>query len=88
MAKDRLFHVTRDVTIYSRQTLEVYAESFEDAESKVDYGYGDFYGEDEYDRDYDSISSVECQDCYATDEDDCECAKAEVDTQFFAGIGL
>lgn len=92
MAEERTFKVSADVrcTVYKTVQYLVTAESFEDAQSMVERGmWDDIYDEWDDDEDVDSVSvnDVECYDCDQY-EGDCECDRANVDEQFFAGIGL
>ena len=82
----RWFEVQQDETSYRTVTWRVEADSFEEAQQMVYDGYGEVWNSEEYDSDYGEVTNVECQDCYETDADDCECER--VDHEFMAEIGL
>lgn len=87
---DRRFFVRQDGYKRMTYTWEVYAESFEEAESKVYEGCADLYDEDEWDDEYESIEEVTCAECDETDGY-CECEKEqemESANEFLAEIGL
>ena len=87
MADKRPFRVTRNETVYKTVVYEVRAKSFEEAQELVESGYGDWEDEDEYDRDCEDVTDVECMDCWATEEDNCDCEKADSNA-FMEELGL
>jgi hypothetical protein len=82
----RTFEVRQHETVYRTVTWRVEADSFEEAEQMVYDGDAEWYDSDEYDSEYGDIHNVQCQDCYETDESECECER--VDHEFMAEIGL
>lgn len=88
MAEERTFKVSADVRVYKTVQYLVTAESFDDARHMVECGmWDDIYDDYEDDEEVDYVNDVECYEC-DQDEDHCQCDRAEVDEQFFAGIGL
>lgn len=73
----------RAYTITIRETklvdveYRVTAESFEEAEQKYHNGEADFYDEEHYDTIDSEIQEIECRDCGAGCEEDCDCTRAD-----------